>query len=225
VIRIVLFDIDGTLLHTGGAGIKAFAKAFATEFGAHDGTERLKFAGRTDISLVREFFGLHGIVPTQAHFDRFFDAYVHWLKQIIVQSSGGACVGVPEFYHALRSTPNPPLIGLLTGNIKRGAEVKLGHYGWWEKFAFGGFADDSEQRAEIAAVAQRRGGELFGRPVTGDETLVIGDTPLDIACARAIGAKVLAVATGGATLDELKSHDPDWLVKDLTECVASEVLG
>ena len=224
MIRIVLFDIDGTLIHSGGAGIAAFARAFAEEFGAHDGTERMKFAGRTDVSLVREFFGLHGIEASPANFQRFFEAYVLRLREIIAHRPGGACAGVPEFYEALRRAPEPPLIGLLTGNIRRGAEIKLGHYGWWDKFAFGAFADDSENRDEIAAAALRRGGEILGRAVHGDEALVIGDTPLDVRCGRAIGARTLAVATGGATLEDLEACRPDWVVKDLSEAKVDEVL-
>jgi hypothetical protein len=92
----------------------------------------------------------------------------------------------------------------------------LERFDLWEKFPFGGFADDHEERDQIAAAALRRGSQHFGRDLRGEEVLVIGDTPLDIRCGRAIGAKVLAVATGGATLEELERHNPDWAVPDLT---------
>src|SRR6266566_3898763 len=101
MIRLVLFDIDGTLVHTGGAGVKAFATVFATEFNARDGFEKLKFAGRTDVSLVWEFIG------------------------------------------ELKALPQPPLSGLLTGNIRLGAEIKLRHFDLWKEFETGAFADDS----------------------------------------------------------------------------------
>jgi phosphoglycolate phosphatase len=216
MIRLVLFDIDGTLLHTGGVGIKAFARAFASEFGISDGTERLKFSGRTDVSLVREFFTHHGIEASRPNFDRFFAAYLHWLQLLIPDCKGGACHGVLEFYDSLRALPEPPLTGLLTGNIKKGARIKLERFNLWEKFPFGGFADDHEERDQIAVAALRRGSEQIGRELRGEEVLVIGDTPLDIRCGRAIGAKVLAVATGGASFEELEHHNPDWLVPDLT---------
>jgi phosphoglycolate phosphatase-like HAD superfamily hydrolase len=118
MVRLVLFDVDGTLVHTGRAGTQAFAKTFATGFNAPNGVEKINFPGRTDVNLVREFFGLHGIPATPENFERFFERYVFWLDQIIAQSHGGPCEGVPEFLDGLRALPRPPLLGLLTGNIR-----------------------------------------------------------------------------------------------------------
>src|SRR5437773_8686101 len=124
MVRLVLFDIDGTLIRTDGAGVKAFAKVFATEFNAVDGFEKLKFAGRTDLGIVREFFSFHRIAPTQQNFKRFFERYVFWLDFILRQSKSEVCPGVWEFVSDLQHLPNPPLLGLLTGNIRLGAEIK-----------------------------------------------------------------------------------------------------
>src|SRR6185503_1577737 len=225
MIRLVLFDIDGTLVHTGGAGVKAFAKVFQVEFNAHDHLEKLKFAGRTDTSLVREFFSYHDIKPTKENFDRFFEHYVFWLDHILHHSKTEACPGIWEFLAALRALPKPPVIGLLTGNIRLGAEIKLRHFDLWKEFETGAFADDREDRDQIAAVARERGSRILGEPLRGDQVLVIGDTPLDIRCARAIGARVLATATGGAKFEELKKHSPDWAVKDLRAISAAEIVG
>jgi len=224
MVRLVLFDIDGTLVRTGGAGVKAFAKVFETEFGATDGFERLKFSGRTDMSLVREFFGYHNIAATPENFRRFFERYVFWLDHILQGSKTAICPGVCEFLQQLRFMTPTPLLGLLTGNIRLGAEIKLRHFDLWKVFATGAFADDHEDRDQIAAIARQRGCEILREKLGDDQVLVIGDTPLDIRCARAIGSRVLAVATGGATLEELQQHKPDWAIADLNGISAMEVV-
>src|SRR5271170_2604757 len=215
--RLVLFDIDGTLVHTGHAGTQAFKKTFATEFNLHHGAEKMKFAGRTDVSLVREFFKIHALPETPEHFAQFFERYVFWLDHILAESNGNVCHGVLEFIDDLLVLSNPPALGLLTGNIKLGAELKLRHFGLWEIFQFGGFADDNEDRNQIAAAAFERGKRVMGKNLRAEEIVVVGDTQFDIRCGKFIGAKVLAVATGGAKHHELKPHSPDWLVEDLSQ--------
>ncbi|MBI3849525.1 MAG: HAD hydrolase-like protein [Verrucomicrobia bacterium] len=223
MVRLVLFDIDGTLINTGGAGTKAFARAFATAFNIPNGSERLRFAGRTDTSLAREFFVLNEIEPTAENFRHFFDTYVFWLEHMVTQADGATLPGVWKFLRELQSLPQPPTLGLLTGNTRLGAEIKLRHFDLWELFQTGAFADDHEDRNQIAAIARQRGNRLLKQKLRGHQILVVGDTPLDIECARAIDARMLAVATGGATLEKLRAHQPDWLVEDLRKASAKEL--
>jgi phosphoglycolate phosphatase-like HAD superfamily hydrolase len=222
----VLFDIDGTLIRSNGAGVKAFGRAFTSEFGLNsDLTERMKFAGRTDVSLVREMFAQCGLAATPAHFQRFFENYVFWLDHLLPGCGGQVCPGVREFMAQLATLPQPPVLGLLTGNIRLGAEIKLRHFQLWDGFQLGAFADDAEERDHIAAVARERGNRLLAAPLHGEEIVVIGDTPHDVRCGRSIGARVLAVATGGASADQLRDHAPDWLANDLRGLSAADVCG
>ena len=221
--RLVLFDIDGTLIKTGGAGEKAFGKVCEQEFNVPDATRHLHFAGRTDPAIVRDFFKQFGIEPTPEHFARFFSAYVIWLEKILATLDGTVLPGARELIGRFEAMPHKPVIGLLTGNIKQGAQLKLSHYRLWDLFSMGAYGDDHEDRNQIAAIARDRGAELIGEPVRGDEILVIGDTPRDIECGRAIKAKVLAVATGIFSVDQLRPLKPDWLVSNLAE-VSCELL-
>jgi phosphoglycolate phosphatase-like HAD superfamily hydrolase len=225
MVRLVLFDIDGTLIRTNGAGVEAFGQALAAEFGLERATEGVRFAGRTDVSLVREIFRRTGVESSPENFARFFACYVVLLEQLIAGRGGSVCPGVTEFIAGLRALAQPPVIGLLTGNIRQGAEIKLRHFGLWEEFAFGGFADDHEDRNQIAVAARERGRRHLGRDLAGGEIVVVGDTQHDVRCGRAIGARVVAVATGGETLEQLRPHAPDWLLGDLGEVTAETVCG
>lgn len=223
--KLVLFDVDGTLVNTGGAGKMAFARTLEAAFNSHKGVHMVNFAGRTDVSLVRELFGIHGIAPTLENFRKFFEHYVFCLDLVLHESNGHACRGAHRFIRDLQALPNPPVLGLLTGNIQLGAELKLRHFGLWEPFHFGGFADDHEERNHIAVAAFERGRRVLGKHLKPEEIIVVGDTQFDVACGRFIGAKVLAVATGGAKHHELIPHRPDWLVEDLTQIRAEEICG
>ena len=213
--RLILFDIDGTLITTGGAGMKAFSGAFAEIFGLPEATENISFAGRTDHGLVSEIFGANEIEPTANNFNKFEQAYFERLAQFLPQDAREPLPGVRRVIAEFRELNPPPLIGLLTGNHPRGAEIKLGHYGLWEEFAMGAFGDQDVDRNEVARTALEQGRSLIPglRPA---EILVIGDTDRDIQCARTIGAKVLAVATGPLSVAELQAHEPDWVMADLT---------
>jgi phosphoglycolate phosphatase-like HAD superfamily hydrolase len=175
----------------------------------------VSFAGRTDTSLVRQILLANGLEPTPDHFQRFFDTYVFWLDALLGELEGGACPGVNRFLKQLHSLPRPPLLGLLTGNVRLGAELKLRHYQLWHPFRTGAFGNDHEDRNRLAVVAHHRAAAMLPGDLRGEEVLVIGDTPLDIECGRAIGAHVLAVATGGHSVTDLKEHRPTWVAESL----------
>jgi phosphoglycolate phosphatase-like HAD superfamily hydrolase len=223
VIRLVLFDVDGTLIVTGGVGVRAFARTLATQFGVANGTDGIRFAGRTDPSLVREMFLRHGIEPSPENVRRFFEAYVFILDHLLESSTGGPLPGVREWLTALRAQASPPALGLLTGNIRLGAEIKLRRFGLWDLFETGAFGDDHIDRNQIAVVARQRGERLLGRDLAGAEVVVVGDTPHDITCGKHVGARVLAVATGPHPVSDLRQHGPDWAVSDLRQVSMDEL--
>lgn len=215
--RLILFDIDGTLIRTHHAGVRAFGSVFEEVFGPSTGTDRIHFAGRTDSSLVREMLVNHDMAPSRENFERFFARYEYWLRHWLNELHGHVCPGIEPFMHHCLDRSRPPVIGLLTGNVRAGARIKLEHFGIWDRFAFGAFGDDHEDRNELAVIAWQRGREHLGNDLRAEEILVVGDTPRDVACARHIGARVVGVTTGGATRDELAAAKPDWLVDDLSE--------
>lgn len=223
--RLILFDIDGTLIRTGGAGVKAFALTAEQVFGCPGGTESLRFHGRTDVSLIREFFTVNGLPDSEENIQRFLAAYVHFLDREMQRHGGEVCPGVRELLGALRVHPEGPVMGLLTGNVRLGAGLKLRAHGLSEHFELGAFGDDHEDRNELARIALRRGSDHVGRPLTGEDVVVIGDTRADIECARAIQARCLAVATGGHSLRELQGHSPALAVESLAGITAEQVVS
>ena len=223
--RLVLFDIDGTLIRTGGAGVRAFGRAAEVMFQRPGGTEKLRFHGRTDTSLVREFLRINDIPDRSWNVRHFLDAYVFLLAWELNQHRGDLCPGVPELLAGLRTLPEPPLLGLLTGNVRLGAALKLESYGLAAEFVTGAFGDDHESRNQLAVIARDRGSRLLGRRLAGEEILVVGDTPADIECAHHIGARCVAVATGGNSLPELLEHSPALAVESLDQLSPARLLA
>ena len=221
--RLVLFDIDGTLIRTGGAGVRALARTAAMVFGKAGGTEALRFHGRTDTSLVREFLRLNEIPDTPWNLRHFLDAYVFFLEAELRAGAGELCPGVRGLIAGLRALPEPPVVALLTGNIRLGAALKLAAHGLADEFVLGVFGDDHEDRNQLAVIARDRAGRLLGRRLAGEEILVVGDTPADVACAHHVGARCVAVATGGIALAELLEHSPALAVESLDQVSAQRV--
>ncbi|TWT42543.1 HAD family hydrolase [Botrimarina hoheduenensis] len=217
--RTCLFDIDGTLLLTGGAGMYAFADAFQAEFAVAKLSREVPFAGRSDRGIAAALFEAHGIPNTDENWRRFYAAYVARLDDHLHRCGGEVLPGVITLIERLEAQGNVHL-GLLTGNVAAAAKLKLTHYGLWDRFAFGGFGDEHPDRNDIAATALDRAREHHG-PSTGQErVVVIGDTPNDVRCARAIGAYAVAVPTGHTDVMELAAANPDVLVENLTDHAA-----
>lgn len=210
----VLFDIDGTLIQSGGAGKIAFAQTFREDFQVDEIPNGVGFAGRSDRAIAEEIMQLCGVEASTKNWERFTTGYVRRLAETLPQCVGNVLPGVIELLDHL-DTLQHVAVGLLTGNIVEGAKAKLGHYDIAHRFAFGGYGDHWTDRNDIAAEARRVAtstastGELYG-------AMVVGDTVNDVRCAKSIGAFAVAVATGGATQDELAMANPDLLLSDLT---------
>jgi phosphoglycolate phosphatase-like HAD superfamily hydrolase len=213
--HVVLFDIDGTLVRTGGAGKAAMEEALRSVFGLREVKDGVPYAGRTDRAIARDLLALHGIYPQEENIRRLQEAYLQLLPEMLRQRGGTVCPAVPEVLQKLSATRGV-LLGLLTGNIRLGAQRKLQHFGLWDYFAGGGFGDEYEDRDDVARSALQNLGLTAGVPPgSGRNIWVVGDTPLDIRSARAIGAQAVAVATGWHSLEALSNHNPDWLFPDL----------
>ena len=212
--RLILFDIDGTLISTEGAGVKAFAQTSKEIYGLPEATKGMSFAGRTDRSLVELIFNQNSIEITEAKIEQFFTAYLKRLSHFLPTDNTTPLPGVMELLEKIRQSQSPPVIGLLTGNHSQGARLKLNHYHIWDEFEMGAFGDKTTDRNIVAqealAWAKKRWSDI-----APEEILVVGDTERDIQCARAIGAKVLAVATGHVSVEELQEFKPDWAAVDL----------
>lgn len=212
--KLVLFDIDGTLLTSGGAGERALHLAVKEAFGIDDGLGGIEIAGRTDSGIARQIFAAHGIEPSPQNLAHLFDCYLHHLALLLPQLQGRLLPGIIPLLDALHARDDV-VLGLLTGNLQRGAELKLTHYGVWHYFEFGAFADDHHDRNELGRFAAARASEKHGAEFPVGRIFVLGDTPHDVSCARAFGAKAIAVATGRHTRKELAACAPDAVFDDL----------
>lgn len=206
---ILLFDIDGTLAVTQGAGTRAMSRVFREVFGIADALAGIDFAGRSDRWISATAFERAGREASAATIAEFQDAYVPALREELKRGSR-LLPGAAELLDALAD--QPVVLGLGTGNFRRAAEAKLGHLGVWERFVDGGFGDDAADRTALLAAGLAR-----LRPLASSdaEVVVIGDTRHDVEAARGIGARVLAVQTGFARPGDLIGAD--WLVADLTD--------
>lgn len=228
--HLVLFDIDGTILHSGGAGRDAMEHALATIFGT-PGDPGMRYDGKTDRQIVRESMRGAGVGDAEidARMDDVVALYVASLPERLHDPKRGVGMypGVAELIDAVHRRPDA-VLGLLTGNVEPGARLKLSAVGLnFDDFQVNAFGSDSEVRGELPAFAHRRMEERFGVALPGRDVVVIGDTPADIACGRSLGARAIAVATGWYSVEDLKAHAPFAVFADLsdTDAVLEAIVG
>lgn len=213
--HVLLFDIDGTLINTGGSGLESLRLAFSDVFGSPP-PAHIPTCGRTDRGIARDLFRARQVEDSQENWDRFRDAYLRHLRQQLPQRPGQVLPGVTDLLGRLAGRPDVAL-GLLTGNVAEGARLKLQHYGLDQHFAFGGYGERFPERNAVAEEALSAARRALNGAVCLNRTWVIGDTTLDIQCARHIGAKAVAVATGLPEKAELARAQPDVLLDDFRQ--------
>jgi phosphoglycolate phosphatase len=213
--RLFLFDIDGTLLTTDGAGRAALKSAGTDLFEIEEDLRSINVSGSTDTAIVQEVLQHHSLEVSTANVNRFLGGYLVWLRRHLASQSGAILPGVISLLDVLSQDGHA--IGLLTGNVRRGAEIKLKAHGIWDRFGFGAFGDDNADRNQLGPIAKHRAEVALNAKFAEQDIFVIGDTPKDIACARAFGAIAVAVATGRYALENLNEHQPDLLCRDLAD--------
>ncbi len=228
--RLVLFDIDGTLLNSGGVGRASMQLALTEIFGSA-GDPAYRYDGKTDKQIVRDVMRLEG--HTDEHIDSrmttLLDRYLDGLKESIESRKFHVrpLEGVLEILDALEARDDV-VLGLLTGNVETGARAKLSAAGIDpDRFRVNAFGSDHEHRPQLPAIAQRRFGETLGIAVAGEKVVVIGDTPADIECGRELGARAIGVASGHYSVADLKKHAPYAVFPSLgdTAKVLETILG
>lgn len=218
--KLVLWDIDGTLIVSHNAGVRAMEKALTKRFGVTKDLRQIDWAGRTDSWITGEVFRFAGLPDTPQNAHDYLETYLELLPhELAAGPQGRVLPGVFELLDILHHRADVAQ-GLLTGNLKRGAEFKLTHYKVWHYFEFGAFADDSPRRNDLGPHALRRAKERHAVEFAVDQTFILGDTPHDVECGKVIGAKTIAVATGRYKVEELAKHTPTAVFRDFSDTAA-----
>jgi len=208
---LVLFDIDGTILSSSGAGRAAMERALEQTFGV-PGDPSYHYDGKTDKQIIRESMRLAGVADDviEANIDLVIERYLEGLRGELADGKRSVAMyeGVAELIDAVDARDDM-VLGLLTGNVEPGARLKLSTVGLdFDRFVVNAFGSDHETRGELPSVAHRRMRETFGVELAGRDVIVIGDTPADVQCGRALGARAIAVATGRYSVEALREHEP-----------------
>ena len=218
--RLVLFDIDGTILSAGKAGRNAVHDALMEVFGTVGEIAAYRMGGRTDPQIVLELMTAAGLprAEVERRLPALWDAYLANLRRELAAVTLTPFPGVRELLDRIEAHGGEMVLGLLTGNLAEGARAKLAAAGLaWERFRIGAFGSDHAERPELPAVAQRRARDELGIRFEGKEIVIVGDTPFDILCGAHLGVRTIATATGGHDVDELASHGPDHVFPSLAD--------
>lgn len=221
--RLFLFDVDGTLLNAHGAGRIALARALEATYGTAGSIRTFDTRGKTDPQIVIEVMRAADVPDAviRSRLETFFEAYLRSLETLIDNGHPvEAMPGIPQVVEAL-GTRDDALVGLLTGNIEQGAQIKLRPTGLLPFFRIGAFGSDDPDRRHLPAIARQRARALVRRDVPFGQITIIGDTPLDVDCALACGARAVAVATGQHSPEELATCFPDLLLPDFSNVQAA----
>ena len=211
--RLLLFDIDNTLLYTGGAGVAAMNLAFQEMFGVTDGFAKANVSGRTDLYILSEGLRQHGINEGHdAHLDEFLQRYSSHLRHTLGEREGHLMPGFPHLLDVL-SQREGVRVGLATGNFSEAAWMKLEHYGIRDYFFDGAFGEESLDRAKMLRAGLRR----FAGDVAPRDVVIVGDTPHDVSSALANGFVAVGVATGSYTIDQLRDSGADLVFQNFTD--------
>lgn len=218
--KLILWDIDGTIIVSHGAGFRAMARALTERFGATVDMETIDWAGRTDSWIAGEVLRVTGLPDSPENIHDFLEGYLEILPQELRAGRPGQVLpGILDLLEILRTRADV-VQGLLTGNLQRGAEVKLTHHKVWHYFEFGAYADDSPSRNDLGPYALRRAKEKHAVEFAPLDTFIIGDTPHDIECGKVIGARTIAVATGKYSVEELAGHQPTAVFRNFADTTA-----
>lgn len=218
MIRLLLFDVDGTLLLSGGAGTRALNRTFEEIYGVSAAFAGIPVAGRTDILILNDALDRAGIEADDAARTRFLERYCERFEREILQPGPrkGLMPGVRRLLEHLESRSDVTC-ALVTGNVARAARIKLEHFGIWRHFACGAYGDDAPRRDDLVPIAVDRARNAGIDVTTPAEAVVVGDTPLDVQCAAAAGARSVCVTTGSFDAETLRRAGADAVLPDLTQ--------
>ena len=219
--RVWLFDIDGTLVSSGGAGSLAMGRALEETFQSRSCLDAISFAGRTDFAITRDIFAAHAIEFQSEMITAFYECYLQHLPAAMKSCQGRVLPGVESLLDALKKTTDQ--LGILTGNMQPAAEIKLRHFGIDSYFSFGGYGCKHESRNDVAAEALAQAQQTSREAIDPTQVWVVGDTPNDVACARSQNLNAVAVATGVYPMDTLAKCEPNVLLDTLERFEFEEI--